>query len=299
MTFDPLKPQLAAAEVNVDQFVNVALRQLDQPDQQAVNALLAGPIPLTYQLSGDNRLLVEPRTGTIVALDRVDLTIAEHPDFSGIGRIYAVISQDKYAAKPAVAAAAADLAHLLGAPPTTTLLTESYSRTPASVAATAADAASWANRILLLTVTPVGRPRHPRASARSRGGVGSAPRPWPRTSSSPGLATTRTTRQPTVAGGSRTCWGPVALGRCEPLAPQSGFRPGQVRPNMVQRVMGHERSRRGGGRRAWGADRGGRGGGRSRRSPIPAQLLPQPFQQCRRFFRVLGGDARGVHVAAG
>ena len=153
MTFDQLKPQLAAAGVNVDEFVNVALRQLEQPDQQAVNALLAGPIPLTYQLSGDSRLLVEPRTGTIVSLDGVDHTLTEHPDFSGIGRIYAVISQDKYAAKPAVAAAAADLAHLLGAPPTTRLLTESYSQTPPSVDAVAADAASWAKRIVLLTVT--------------------------------------------------------------------------------------------------------------------------------------------------
>jgi hypothetical protein len=152
MTFDQLKPQLAAAGVNVDEFVNLALRQLDQPDQQAVNALLAGPIPLTYQLSGDSRVLVEPRTGTIVSLDRVDHTLAEHPDFSGIGRIYAIISQDKYTAKPAVAAAAADLANLLGTPPTTQLLTESYSQTPPSVAAIAANAASWANRVLLLTV---------------------------------------------------------------------------------------------------------------------------------------------------
>ncbi len=153
MTFDQLKPQLAADGVNIDGFVNVALRQLEQPDQQAVNALLAAPVPLAYQLSADSQLLVEPRTGAIVSGDRVDKTITERPEFSGIGRIYAIITQDKYATKPAVTAAAADLARLIGAPPTTKLLTESYSQTPPSVTATAAAAKSWANRIILLTIT--------------------------------------------------------------------------------------------------------------------------------------------------
>lgn len=153
MTFDQLKPQLAADGVNIDGFVNVALRQLEQPDQQAVNALLAAPVPLAYQLSADSQLLVEPRTGAIVSVDRVDKTITERPEFSGIGRIYAIITQDKYATKPAVTAAAADLARLIGAPPTTKLLTESYSQTPPSVTATAAAAKSWANRIILLTIT--------------------------------------------------------------------------------------------------------------------------------------------------
>lgn len=152
MTFDQLKPQLTANGVNIAQLVNVALRQLEQPDQQAVNTLLAAPIPLTYQLSADSQLLVEPWTGTIVSLDRIDETITERPDFAGIGRIYAIITQDKYATKPDVTAAAAELAQLFSAPPTTKLLAETYSQTPPSVATIADSANAWANRIILLTI---------------------------------------------------------------------------------------------------------------------------------------------------
>ena len=152
LTFEQLKPQLRAAGVNVDQFVNVALRQLDPPDQQAVNALLAAPIPLRYQVSADSTLLVEPWTGAVVALEKLDETLTERPDVAGIGRIYAIVTQDKYAAKPDVTSAATDLARLFGAPPTTKLLTESLAQTPPSVAATAAAAGAWANQIIVLTV---------------------------------------------------------------------------------------------------------------------------------------------------
>ena len=51
------------------------------------------------------------------------------PDITGIGRVLAIISQPKYAAKSAVTAAASDLAKLIAAPPTTTLFTVSYSQT--------------------------------------------------------------------------------------------------------------------------------------------------------------------------
>lgn len=151
-TFSQLRPQLIAAGVDVDQFINVALRQLDPPDQQAVTAALAMPIPLDYRLAIDSQLSVEPWTGTIVSQDHVDEAVSERPDFAGIGRIYAIITQDKYAAKHDVTAAAADLARLLGTPPTTKLITETYVQTAPSTADVAAKAGQWADRIVLLTV---------------------------------------------------------------------------------------------------------------------------------------------------
>jgi hypothetical protein len=151
-TFNQLRPQLIAAGVDVDRFVNVALRQLDPPDQQAVNAVLAAPIPLRYGLTVDSQLLVEPWTGTIVSRDHVDETLSQRPDIAGIGRVYAIITQPKYAAKNDVTTAAADLARLLGTPPTTTLFRESYTQTAPSVAAVADAAGRWANRIIWLTI---------------------------------------------------------------------------------------------------------------------------------------------------
>jgi hypothetical protein len=153
LTLDQLTPQLKAAGVNVDQLVNVALRQLDPADQDVVNGIIRAPIPVGYLLTTDARLLVYPKTGTIVSADLVVQTLAMRPDITGIGRVLAIVSQPKYAARPAVAAASATLARLIAAPPTTTLLRTRYSQTPPSVASAAAFAKSRGDDIDTLTFT--------------------------------------------------------------------------------------------------------------------------------------------------
>ena len=153
MTLDQLKPQLAAAGVDVDQLRNVALRQLDPADQAAVNTFIQGPVAVSYLLTSDVQLLVYPATGTIVSARQVTQSLAMRPDIAGACRIVQILSQAKYSGKTAVTAAAAVLTKLIAAPPTTTLFTASYAQDASSAAAVAAFAAARGNDISTLTFT--------------------------------------------------------------------------------------------------------------------------------------------------
>lgn len=152
-TLTDLTPQLMAAGVNVTQLLSVPLRQLDTTDRNAVNGIIGAPVTIGYLLSTDVTLLVDPATGTIVSVNHVTQTLAMRPEIAGIGRVLAILSQAKYAAKPDVVAAAAEVAKLITTPPTTPLFAVSYAQTPQSVASVAAFAKSRGNDITVLTVT--------------------------------------------------------------------------------------------------------------------------------------------------
>ena len=152
-TLADLTPQLMAAGVDVTQLLSGPLRQLDSTDQNVVKGIINAPITVGYLLTTDVTLLVDPKTGTIVSVDHVSQTLAMRPEIAGIGRVLAILSQAKYAAKPDVVAAAAQVAKLTTAPPTTPLFTVSYAQTPQTVASVAAFAQSRGNDIDTLTVT--------------------------------------------------------------------------------------------------------------------------------------------------
>jgi hypothetical protein len=152
VTFDQLRAQLAAEGTSLDQFVNTGLRQLDQGDQRAVNDILNRPISLTYDLATDTSVAVEPRTGTIVSVNRARDVVTERPELTGLNRIYAIMTQPKYAGKPDVGTAAATLAKLSNAVPATQVLRQTYAETADSTATVAALARAWANRITVWTV---------------------------------------------------------------------------------------------------------------------------------------------------
>jgi len=152
-TLTDLTPQLTAAGVDVTQLLSGPLRQLDSTDQNVVKGIINAPITVGYLLTTDVTLLVYPKTGTIVSLDHASQTLAMRPEIAGIGRVLAILSQAKYAAKPDVVAAAAQVAKLITAPPTTPLFTVSYAQTPPTVASVAAFAQSRGNDIDTLTVT--------------------------------------------------------------------------------------------------------------------------------------------------
>jgi len=152
-TLTDLTPQLTAAGVDVTQLLSGPLRQLDSTDQNVVKGIINAPITVGYLLTTDVTLLAYPKTGTIVSLDHVSQTLAMRPEIAGIGRVLAILSQAKYAAKPDVVAAAAQVAKLITAPPTTPLFTVSYAQTPQTVASVAAFAQSRGNDIDTLTVT--------------------------------------------------------------------------------------------------------------------------------------------------
>ena len=152
-TLTDLTPQLTAAGVDVTQLLSGPLRQMDSTDQNVVKGIINAPITVGYLLTTDVTLLAYPKTGTIVSLDHVSQTLAMRPEIAGIGRVLAILSQAKYAAKPDVVAAAAQVAKLITAPPTTPLFTVSYAQTPQTVASVAAFAQSRGNDIDTLTVT--------------------------------------------------------------------------------------------------------------------------------------------------
>jgi hypothetical protein len=152
-TLTDLTPQLTAAGIDVTQLLSGPLRQLESTDQNVVKSIINAPMTVGYLLTTDVTLLVAPQTGTIVSLDQVSQTLAMRPEIAGIGRVMAILTQAKYAAKPDVVAAAAEVAKLIAAPPTTPLFTVSYAQTPQSVASVAAFAKSRGNDIDTLTVT--------------------------------------------------------------------------------------------------------------------------------------------------
>ncbi len=152
LTLDQLKPQLTAGGVNVGLLTSV-LAQLDPGDRTTIDNLLAAPIPLDYRLVVDTSLLVEPRSGAIVSLDRILQTISVRPNVSGLGRIQAILGQSKYTPNPAVTEGAAVLARLVAKPPTTKVFTVSYSQTPSSIADIASFTKVKAAKITLVTRT--------------------------------------------------------------------------------------------------------------------------------------------------
>jgi hypothetical protein len=148
-----LTPQLTAAGVDVNQLLSGPLRQLDGTDRPVVNGIITAPMTIGYLLTSDVTLLVDPTTGTIVSSDRVSQTLAMRPEMTGVGRVLAILSQAKYATKPDIVAAAAEVAKLIAAPPTTPLFTVTYAQTPQSAASVATFAKSRGNNIDTLTVT--------------------------------------------------------------------------------------------------------------------------------------------------
>lgn len=134
LTLAQLTPQLKAQGIDPTLLASQVLPQLSSADRASVLSTLAQPIALKYVLDVDTRLLVEPRTGGFVSLDRINQTIYAQPDIAGIGRVQAILAKPAYASKPAVSAAATTLDKLVTSPPTTRIFTIDYGQTPASVA---------------------------------------------------------------------------------------------------------------------------------------------------------------------
>jgi hypothetical protein len=137
-----IAPQLAAAGIDLQQLAAQVLPRLSVSDRSAILSILGRPIGLSYLLDTDIRVLVEPDTGSVVALDRTTKTIFAQLDISGVSDAEVILTKPSYAATPAVVAAVATLRRLITRPPTAKVLTSTYSQTPQSVD----DAASYVRR---------------------------------------------------------------------------------------------------------------------------------------------------------
>ena len=131
-----------------------AIAQLDDPaDRAEAKALFTAPVPMAFGLSTDGSLLVEPVSGIVVAVERVDHTLSMTPVVAQLGRLQLILGQSRYAGKPVVATGAQALARLAAHPPAVPYAKLTYSQDAASVAQAASYARSRAGHIQLWTRT--------------------------------------------------------------------------------------------------------------------------------------------------
>jgi Porin PorA len=152
-TLSRLAPQLKALGLDPAQLSATLLPQLSAADRSAIQSALAQPIRLRYVVSVHTRLLVEPTTGAIVSLDRIDQTLGVQPQFAALTQIGAILSKAEYRTSPVIRVAGATLAKVAKSPPTARVFNINYGQTPASVADIASYAKSKADGITTVETT--------------------------------------------------------------------------------------------------------------------------------------------------
>jgi hypothetical protein len=140
LTAEQMAAQLKARGVDLNQLTTQILPKLTPAEQSTLQSALARPVPLRYTLSVKTRLLVEPTTGAIVSLDRIDQTLNAEPDLTLLAPL---LMQPELASIPAVKAATEKLTGSAAVP----VFSATYGQTPASVAEFATYAESKAEDI--------------------------------------------------------------------------------------------------------------------------------------------------------
>jgi len=143
LSLHELQPALAAMGLSVDASFPDMPATFSPTDVGAVT----DPIPLDYTMTADTSLLVEPRTGTIVAVEKSDETFTAHYDAARLGTLATLLAVHRNdRGVPAMLAALAKLSSA-GETPVVDL---SYAQTAASMKTQsnwAATQRDWANRM--------------------------------------------------------------------------------------------------------------------------------------------------------
>jgi hypothetical protein len=126
---------------------------LSAADRAAAVDLLSKNVPLKYTIDVDTTFLVEPNTGAIVGLDRINQTLKATPDIQGIGRIVTILAKPAYAKNAIVQQAAGIIGKLVKTPPVIKIFNIDYSQLKDSEADLAKFAKSRADKITLAKVT--------------------------------------------------------------------------------------------------------------------------------------------------
>jgi hypothetical protein len=132
--------------------------QLAAADRSAAAGLLSANVPLKYTIDVDTTFLVEPKTGAIVGLDRINQTLKATPDIQGIGRIQTILSKPQYVKNAVVQSAATIIGKLVKTPPVIKIFNIDYSQAKdAPYVGSEADLATFvkgrADKITLAEVT--------------------------------------------------------------------------------------------------------------------------------------------------
>jgi len=153
LTAEQAAVQLRTPVADPVQLRGLVLPRLTGTDRSRVSGLLAAPVPLHYTLHAATSLLVDPRTGTVVSLERVEQALGAAPDPARFRSIQTVLAQPQYANDPVLRLAGVAFG-MVGRPrPTAPVLRMTYSQTPASVSALARFADSRGTKVDLVRRT--------------------------------------------------------------------------------------------------------------------------------------------------
>jgi hypothetical protein len=156
VTFEELKPQLAAMGVDADALIALASQVIgaqSPEDLQALNAALQQSIPVKYYWTFDVETSVEPKTGVPVNVYKDIESIHMELDTSNLMGIFAILA--KYSSDPALGPELAKLVELqsqLGEAEPTKVFEYSIAQSEESVKAAIEDAKDGAGQINLVKV---------------------------------------------------------------------------------------------------------------------------------------------------
>lgn len=149
--------QLKALGADPAVLEKTVLPQLSAEDRATSISLLAQNVPLNYTIDVHTVILVEPKTGAIVGLEKINQTLYAAPNIQGIGRIQTILGKPQYANNAVVKAAAGVIGKLVQNPPKSRIFNITYSQLPASVDDLAKFAKSRADKITIAKyVVPLG-----------------------------------------------------------------------------------------------------------------------------------------------
>lgn len=129
-TLDKLKPQLKAVGLDVDALFAALLPVLSPQEAAGLQAAASQPIPLAYSMSADTTILVEQRTGAIVAVEKQSQTLSVKPDATAMAPLATLLA--RHTDVPAVQQALPVLT-AMGAAPATNVYNASFAQSAASV----------------------------------------------------------------------------------------------------------------------------------------------------------------------
>ena len=149
---EQMSARLRAQGVDLQALAEQVLPEMTEVQRKLAKTVLAQVVPLKYYVSVRTRLLVEPTTGAIVSLDKIDQTLSAAPDLKGFQRLADLLSRSPLAGRPAVERLSNALAAVTKPDPVK-VLAMSYGQTPESVADFAAYAKDKAAAIDLVKTT--------------------------------------------------------------------------------------------------------------------------------------------------
>jgi hypothetical protein len=112
VTFEELKPQLAALGLDADGLLALAAQRLTPEDAQALNAALGQQIPIKYYWEFEVETSVEPKTGVPVNVYKDSESLYMEVDTSGLAEIFTILA--KYSGDPVLGPELVKLVELQG-----------------------------------------------------------------------------------------------------------------------------------------------------------------------------------------